>query len=95
MGTHTPEEIAAIPGAISSAELFSQAVKTGKKVKYYVLCRRDISKRILIRYITPNGNMTNGKGRRYTAFNQRVPRFLNYWHAYAYHCKLEQQKGEV
>jgi hypothetical protein len=84
------ERLAAIPGCISSAELFSQAVKTGKKVKYYVLQRQN--HRILIRYVTPNGNITNGEGKQYDNFKPGVPRFTNYWFAYAYKCKVDQQR---
>jgi hypothetical protein len=90
MDTPTPEEIAAIPGSISSAELYSQAVATGKKVKYYLILRRTLE--VGVRYITPAGNITNGKGKRYSIFRDAVPRFTNYWHAYAYQCHLRQQK---
>jgi hypothetical protein len=84
------ERLAAIPGCISSAELFSQAVKTGKKVKYYVLQRQ--SHRIMIRYVTPNGSITNGKGGTFPNFAAGIPRFTNYWFAYAYKCKVDKQR---
>ncbi len=88
------ERLAAIPGCISSAELFTQAVKTGKKVKYYVIsrAREGHPTKILIRYATPAGNVTNGKGARWTGFKRDVPRFTNYWFAYAYKCKVDQQR---
>jgi hypothetical protein len=92
MGTFTPEEIAAIPGSISSAELYSQAVATGKKVKYYLILSKTLE--VGVRYITPAGNITNGKGKRYGIFRDAVPRFTNYWHAYAYQCHLRQQRRE-
>jgi len=86
MVTYTADELAAIPGAISSAELLSEAVRTNKKQKYYVLDKTKYI--ILTRYVTP-------KQRYEGIFWYGVPRFTNYWHAYAYQQRLIQQKEDA
>lgn len=90
MATPILEEI---PGSISSAELFSQAVATGKKVKYY-LVSRSMGNPIRIRYVTPVGSVTDGHGRKFSGFNKSVKRFQNYWHAYAYQLRLKAAKED-
>jgi hypothetical protein len=89
MGTYTAK------GAVSLTWLVEEAAKTKKKIKYYVV-ERGFSK-VLIRYVTPAGNVTNGKGKRYNLRDARrsIPRFTNYWHAYAYMLRQQQAEQEV
>ncbi len=93
MDTHIPE----VPHSVTMRWLQQKAAATGKRVKYYIISWK-IHREILIRYVTPKGNITDGNNwKRYRGDigdGPFKPRFLNYWHAYAYRLQLEATKED-